>query len=170
MFNCCASRPAKGASSKRAKGAGRRAADADAVVRRTGGGETGAPIPVVLLGEESCGKTSLVQRFNAQEFRLKNEVNMGASLTERVLIVRPPGESARAVQLNIWDTPGSTKVHHLAHMYYKAAEVLSPPPPTPPSPAPHAREAGWHCLMGPPRPNPVRACSWKCRRQWSSMT
>ena len=92
-------------------------------MRRMGGGEGGAPVPVVLLGEESCGKTSLVQRFNAQEFRLKNEVNMGASLTERVLIVRPPGEAARAVQLNIWDTPGSTKVHHLAHMYYKAAEV-----------------------------------------------
>ena len=143
MFNCCASRPAKGASGKRAKGAVRRAVDADAAVRRTGGGEGGEPVPVVLLGEESCGKTSLVQRFNAQEFRLKNEVNMGASLTERVLIVRPPGESARAVQLNIWDTPGSTKVHHLAHMYYKAAEVLSTPPPSHP---PHARGPGWHCL------------------------
>ena len=92
-------------------------------MRRTGGGGDGSPVAVVLLGEESCGKTSLVQRFTAQEFRLKNEVNMGAALTERVVIMRPPGEAARAVQLNIWDTPGSTKVHHLAHMYYKAAEV-----------------------------------------------
>ena len=96
-------------------------------MRRTGGGEGGDPVPVVLLGEESCGKTSLLQRFTAQEFRLKNEVNMGAALTERVVIVRRPGEPARAVQLNIWDTPGSTKVHHLAHLYYKAAEVRMPP-------------------------------------------
>lgn len=127
MPQCCASRPAHG-SGKRPKGGRpqRRQRDEDALVRRTGGGEGGDPVPVVLLGEESCGKTSLLQRFTAQEFRLKNEVNMGAALTERVVIMRRPGEPARAVQLNIWDTPGSTKVHHLAHLYYKAAEVRTP--------------------------------------------
>ena len=104
MPNCCASRPVK-SSSKRAQGGARRRDDA--IVRRTGGGEDGTPVPIVLLGEESCGKSSLVQRFAAQEFRLKNEVNMGAALTERVVIMRPPGNQARAVQLNIWDTPAT---------------------------------------------------------------
>jgi|EP01046_Picozoa_sp_COSAG06_P002111 hypothetical protein len=120
-MSCCASRPAKKrAPAKQAAGG----PASDNVVRRTAGGEDGTPVSVVLLGEESCGKTSLVQRFTAQDFRLKNEVNMGAALTERVVIMRPPAvERACAVQLNIWDTPGSTKVHHLAHMYYKSAEV-----------------------------------------------
>ena len=121
MLTCCSSRPVK----QGAGVAGGRRRAGEAVVRGSRGGRDGTPVPVVLLGEESCGKTSLVQRFTAQEFRLKNEVHMGASLTERVVIMRTPGEAARAVQLNIWDTPGSAKVHHLAHMYYKAAEVRS---------------------------------------------
>lgn len=123
MFKCCASRPAPGGRRPPAAAVRGRAEDA---VPRTAGGDDGSPISVVLLGEESCGKTSLVQRFAAQDFRLLNEVNMGAALTERVVILRPPGEAARAVQLNIWDTPGSKKVHHLAQMYYKAAKVRAP--------------------------------------------
>ena len=130
---CCASKPKKTRS--------RREVSGEILTRRSAGGAD-APVSVVMLGEESCGKTSLVLRFTAQDFRLKNDVNMGAALTERTLILRgAPGEAPRAVQLNIWDTPGSTKLHHLAPMYYKAAEVRAI---NPNLPAPRA--SGPACL------------------------
>lgn len=136
---CCASKPKKTRS---------RQATRDVVARRSVGDQE-APVSVVMLGEESCGKTSLVLRFTAQDFRLRNDVNMGAALTERTLILRGDGRGAapRAVQLNIWDTPGSTKLHHLAPMYYKAAEVR-------PNHSPRLRASGPVSLPAPPAPTP----------------
>ena len=121
MPGCCGAPPPKSKSGGGGGSGGARArAKDEAPAARRG---AGLKVPIVLLGEESSGKTSLVLRFVAHDFRLKNDVNRGAALTARTIMLSEPGRAPRAVQLDLWDTPGSTKLHHMAQMYYRAAEA-----------------------------------------------
>jgi Ras-related protein Rab-5C len=103
-MSCCAARPAQ--RHGRAKVARRPRAKTD----RTS---------VVLVGESSSGKTSLIHRFVANDFRLQYDTNMGAVLSERTVFT---GDT-EAVQLDLWDTPGVRSMRHMAPMYYRAAAV-----------------------------------------------
>jgi hypothetical protein len=42
----------------------------------------------------------------------------GAALADKIVVL-----GDRAVQLDMWDTPGSGRMRHLARMYYRAADV-----------------------------------------------
>uniref|UniRef100_A0A7S1KML3 Uncharacterized protein n=1 Tax=Percolomonas cosmopolitus TaxID=63605 RepID=A0A7S1KML3_9EUKA len=74
------------------------------------------PYKLVLLGESSVGKSSLVLRFVRGQFFEYQESTIGAAfLTQTV----PLGETT--VKFEIWDTAGQERYKSLAPMYYRGA-------------------------------------------------
>ena len=86
---------------------------------------------VVILGEPSVGKTSLVQRAKQDNFNDITETTIGASFASVKLVYDQRGEIAKnqhnwlttTVSLNIWDTAGSERYAPLTPLYYRDAEV-----------------------------------------------
>lgn len=72
---------------------------------------------LVLLGNSSVGKTSLINRFTKDEFTEFEEPTIGASfLTKKV-----PLDDGSTVKFDLWDTAGQERYKSLAPMYYKGA-------------------------------------------------
>jgi len=74
---------------------------------------------VVLLGDASVGKTSLVTRFVNNRFNETIEATVGAAFSTRALTLdtAPP----KTVKFEIWDTAGQERFRSLAPMYYRGA-------------------------------------------------
>jgi len=81
-------------------------------------GEPVCEIKVVVIGDLAVGKSSLVLRFTANEFRRNHEVTIGASFMTRAVRV-----NNKIIKFQIWDTAGHEKYRTLAPMYYRGAEV-----------------------------------------------
>lgn len=87
------------------------------------GGAGGGPnktcqFKLVLLGESSVGKSSLVLRFVKGQFHEFQESTIGAAfLTQTVQI------DDTTVKFEIWDTAGQERYHSLAPMYYRGAQA-----------------------------------------------
>lgn len=73
---------------------------------------------IVLLGDSSVGKSSLVQRFASDTFDANLPNTIGAAF-----ISKPHTSSARTVKLEIWDTAGQERYKSLTPMYYRNAHV-----------------------------------------------
>ena len=88
-----------------------------------GGGSSGGlskacQFKLVLLGESSVGKSSLVLRFVKGQFHEFQESTIGAAfLTQTVQI------DETTVKFEIWDTAGQERYHSLAPMYYRGAQA-----------------------------------------------
>jgi len=74
-----------------------------------------AGVKIVLLGEMSTGKTSLVHRLVKNSFSEKVEPTIGAAFLVHTLNVGIP------VKMEIWDTAGQERYRSLAPMYYRGA-------------------------------------------------
>jgi len=73
---------------------------------------------LVLLGESSVGKSSLVLRFVKGQFLDYQESTIGAAfLTQTVCL------NDTTVKFEIWDTAGQERYHSLAPMYYRGAQA-----------------------------------------------
>jgi len=71
---------------------------------------------LVLLGDTSVGKSSIVIRFVKGQFHEHQESTIGAAfLTQTVQV------SDCTVKFEIWDTAGQERYHSLAPMYYRGA-------------------------------------------------
>eukprot|EP00760_Papus_ankaliazontas_P029335 PhM_4_TR4209/c0_g1_i1/m.27612/K07887/RAB5A; Ras-related protein Rab-5A len=71
---------------------------------------------LVLLGESTVGKSSLVLRFVRNEFPEFQECTIGAAFLTQVVNV-----GTYTVKLDIWDTAGQERYRSLAPMYYRGA-------------------------------------------------
>ncbi|KAF9514072.1 hypothetical protein BS47DRAFT_1454821 [Hydnum rufescens UP504] len=83
-------------------------------------GSTDKPIQVklVLLGEASVGKSSIVMRFVNNEFHDNKDPTIGAAfLTQKCRF------EDRVLRYEIWDTAGQERFHSLAPMYYRNAQA-----------------------------------------------
>ena len=74
-----------------------------------------AGVKIVLLGEMSTGKTSLVNRLVKGQFSEKVEPTIGAAFLVHTIDVGVP------VKMEIWDTAGQERYRSLAPMYYRGA-------------------------------------------------
>lgn len=74
-------------------------------------------IKLVLLGESSVGKTSIVSQFVNQQFTDLQDSTIGAAYFSKLSMIK--GENYR---LEIWDTAGQERYHSLAPMYYRGAK------------------------------------------------
>ncbi|KAJ8276799.1 hypothetical protein COCON_G00085510 [Conger conger] len=74
---------------------------------------------VVMLGKESVGKTSLVERFVHHRFLVGPYQNtIGAAFVARSLQV-----GDKVVTMGIWDTAGSERYEAMSRMYYRGAKA-----------------------------------------------
>eukprot|EP01117_Protostelium_nocturnum_P014560 TRINITY_DN5547_c0_g1_i1.p1 TRINITY_DN5547_c0_g1~~TRINITY_DN5547_c0_g1_i1.p1 ORF type:complete len:379 (+),score=69.31 TRINITY_DN5547_c0_g1_i1:108-1139(+) len=71
---------------------------------------------LVMLGDSSAGKSSLVLRLCRGVFSPYHEATIGASFLVQQLVV-----DDTPVKFQIWDTAGSERFHSLAPMYYRGA-------------------------------------------------
>lgn len=73
---------------------------------------------IVLIGEASTGKTSLVNRFIHDKFSSNSEATIGAIFINKTITV-----DDQEIRLEIWDTGGSEKYRSLAPMYFRDARA-----------------------------------------------
>jgi small GTP-binding protein len=75
-------------------------------------------VKVVLLGDSGVGKSSIVLRFVADNFKSDAEATIGASYMGKILQF-----NEKMIKFNIWDTAGQERYHSLAKMYYRDANA-----------------------------------------------
>jgi Ras-related protein Rab-5C len=75
-------------------------------------------LKVVLLGESSVGKSSIVLRFVRGDFVENSMPTVGAAFLTQTLHVE-----GRTLKLEIWDTAGQEKFAALAPLYYHGAHI-----------------------------------------------
>jgi Ras-related protein Rab-5C len=72
---------------------------------------------LVLLGDASVGKTSLVGRFVSNQFNEAVETTVGAAFSTQSVTT----DKGRTIKYEIWDTAGQERFKSLAPMYYRNA-------------------------------------------------
>lgn len=75
---------------------------------------------IVLLGDSSVGKTSLVHRFTNDSFNQNTANTIGAAFITKNF---KSATQNRTVKLEIWDTAGQERYRSLTPMYYRSARV-----------------------------------------------
>ena len=75
---------------------------------------------VVLLGETSVGKTSLISRYVNNTFETNGLTTTGASYAYKAIYLKQYNKS---IKFEIWDTAGQEKFRSLAKVFYKNAAV-----------------------------------------------
>ena len=74
---------------------------------------------LVLLGDSSVGKSSIVNRFVSDDFNTFQESTIGASFLTKDII----NDKDEEIRLEIWDTAGQERYRSLAPMYYRCARI-----------------------------------------------
>lgn len=77
-----------------------------------------AEFKVVIMGDSSIGKTSIVQRFNQETFDYQMDTTIGASFLTKVVQT-----SSGPVTLNVWDTAGQERYRSLIPTYARGANA-----------------------------------------------
>ena len=75
---------------------------------------------VVLLGESSVGKTSIITRFIDDSFSANGMATTGASYANKSIVYR---DYKKALKFEIWDTAGQEKYRSLTQIFYKDASI-----------------------------------------------
>ncbi|KAJ3438408.1 ras and ef-hand domain-containing protein [Anaeramoeba flamelloides] len=79
--------------------------------------QTNSPFKIVLLGDSSVGKSSLVLRLCQDKFVENLEPTIGGSC-----IIQNIEIEESEVKLKIWDTAGQERFHSLTPLYYRGAK------------------------------------------------
>lgn len=72
---------------------------------------------IVILGQSSVGKSSIVTRFIHDRFDEFQESTIGAAFFSKVI-----ENEGKSVKFDIWDTAGQERYRSLAPMYYRGAK------------------------------------------------
>lgn len=72
---------------------------------------------ILLLGNSSVGKTSILLRFSEDTFTEKYLVTVGLNYRVKKLVV----EDGQSVKMQIWDTSGEEKFKAIAKNFYRGA-------------------------------------------------
>lgn len=84
--------------------------------------DTSIPLPsykIVLLGDSSVGKTSLVHRFINNRFDTNIPNTIGAAFITKEYT----STNNKSVKLEIWDTAGQERYRSLTPMYYRNSKL-----------------------------------------------
>ncbi|KAI9483114.1 MAG: ras family-domain-containing protein [Benjaminiella poitrasii] len=75
-------------------------------------------IKLVILGESSVGKSSIVARYASDSFENNTDPTIGAAF-----LTKNCSTGTQNIKLEIWDTAGQERFHALAPMYYRNASA-----------------------------------------------
>ena len=76
-------------------------------------------IKVVIIGDETVGKTSILKRYVTNTFAEYSTATLGAAFSTRTIEI-----GTRPVKLNLWDTAGQERYHSLASLYTRNAKII----------------------------------------------
>ena len=76
-------------------------------------------IKIVLLGETSVGKTSIISRFASNSFNPNTLSSLSAQFVSKTVEI-----DGTSLKLDLWDTAGQEKYRALAKIFYKDARVI----------------------------------------------
>lgn len=89
---------------------------------------------IVLIGDMSVGKTSVVQRFKNGSFIDRQGTTIGVDFTMKTLVVGKsitllngsiiPISDGKRVKLQIWDTGGQERFRTITQSYYRSANGI----------------------------------------------
>ena len=71
---------------------------------------------VVLLGDSGVGKSSIVLRFVADNFKADADATIGASFMGKMMQFND-----QSIKFNIWDTAGQERFRTVTTSYYRGA-------------------------------------------------
>ncbi len=77
------------------------------------------PIKIVLLGETSVGKTSIITRFTQNSFNPNTLSSLNAQFVTKTIEI-----NNEKITFDLWDTAGQEKYRALAKIFYKDAKVI----------------------------------------------
>jgi len=75
---------------------------------------------VILLGNSSVGKTSILERFTSQKFSQFQKCTINVEFKQKTVIL----DSHTCADLSIWDTAGEEKFRSLTKNYYRDAQGI----------------------------------------------
>jgi small GTP-binding protein len=73
-------------------------------------------VAVVLLGDSTVGKSSLVLRYTKDEFNLVTTPTIGVEFMSKSLVIE--GDKVR---VELWDSAGQERFRAVSHVYYRGA-------------------------------------------------
>lgn len=74
---------------------------------------------VVLLGDEGCGKTSIITRLMKDEYTKEHNATVGVDFISKTMVV-----DERFVRLHLWDTAGKERFRSSIPTYVKDAQMI----------------------------------------------
>jgi Ras-related protein Rab-2A len=80
---------------------------------------TSQKVKVIVIGDSTCGKTSLLRQFVDNRFDPSQDMTIGVDLGFKSVTL-----NNRLVKLQIWDTSGQEVFHNITRVYYRGAHVI----------------------------------------------
>ena len=77
---------------------------------------------VVLIGESSVGKTSIINRFTKEKYNPNEVSSLSASYTEKSIELDE--YEGKIVKFDIWDTAGQERFRSIGKIFYNDANVV----------------------------------------------
>ena len=76
-------------------------------------------IKVILLGEFSVGKTSIINRYTRDDFAQDLESTLGAGYSQKKIV-----RHGKKIRLDLWDTAGQEKYRAIGRHFYKESYIV----------------------------------------------
>ena len=86
-------------------------------------GSDGFKFRVVLLGEATVGKTSLLRRYTENVFEDEYKQTLGTTFATKEVEVKDEAGGIRGVKLSIWDMGGQSTYRELRRQYMKGSSA-----------------------------------------------
>ncbi len=80
------------------------------------------PCKVVLIGESSVGKTSIINRFTKEKYNPNEVSSLSASYTEKSIELNE--YEGKIVKFDIWDTAGQERFRSIGKIFYNDANAV----------------------------------------------
>lgn len=75
-------------------------------------------IKIILLGDTSVGKTSIVSKYLKRDIPVTHQATIGAAMNSKIIDFRNT-----SVNVHIWDTAGQERYNSLTSLYYRSSNI-----------------------------------------------
>jgi len=75
-------------------------------------------VKIIMLGESTVGKTSLIMRFARKQFNISMVKTVGVDCATQLVEIEEDG-SKQTVKMDIWDTAGQERYHCITTQYMR---------------------------------------------------
>ena len=79
---------------------------------------------VIVLGDSSVGKSSIVLRFGRDSFEESPSTTIGAAYITKAIDVNSPNSSIKKLAIHLWDTAGQERFRSIIPMYVRGSNAI----------------------------------------------